>query len=112
MSFSDEIAFKVRALGNLVESLQAETRRVAANAQNNSNPSILTEIEGGLGVVEVDRWARLNAIRLDAKQIRRCSAETFSRELVAAINRAEQAARDSLVRTSNATSAITSSDPE
>ncbi|MFB4299322.1 hypothetical protein [Actinomadura sp. NTSP31] len=98
MSISDEIAEKVRALGNLVDSLQAETRKAAADARQSSNSNFAVEIRGGLGVIEVDIMARLRAIYLDPWQIRRCNAETFARELVTAINTAEQAAREALSR--------------
>jgi DNA-binding protein YbaB len=111
MSISDEIAEKVRALGNLVDSLQTETRKAAAKAHQGSSAKFAAEIRGGLGVVEVDIMARLRAIRLDPQQIRRCDAETFAKELVSAINTAEQAARESLDRASRNTS-TTPPDPQ
>ncbi|WP_353070619.1 YbaB/EbfC family nucleoid-associated protein [Actinomadura opuntiae] len=96
MSNSDEIADSVRALGNLVDSLQAETKKVAANARQNIDRSIEIEIRGGLGTVEVNGLGQLRQIHLDPRRIRRCSAEEFGRELVRAVNAAAEAARSSL----------------
>ncbi|WP_131739248.1 hypothetical protein [Actinomadura roseirufa] len=97
-SVSDEIGERIRSLGNFVEALEAETRAVALRAEQAANELTEHRIPGGLGVVVVDRYARLREIRLDKKQVKNCARDVLARNLVSTINAAEQSAREALAR--------------
>lgn len=94
MPIGDEIDARLRALENVVRSLEAETERAKVEGQRLSARRIEQEIPLALGVVVVDIYGVLREVKLNREKIRLTNGAGLSKRITEAISAAEQQAAD------------------